>query len=294
MISGKQLKRETHPAERFVAPSTIQHGVPLSRLIGRRSVELLAESMVAVLPTFDASRFMRLALRGLSKFGLMERAAQVAQALAAELPTDFDEAAGVLVSSFGPELEATEGTGLAPFFYLPHSQFSSRHGGGSVESGMRACYELTKRFTAEFCIRPFLVNRQDETLQFLETWTTDTNPHVRRLVSEGARPRLPWGIRLKAFQVDPLPTIALLEKLKDDPVPYVYRSVANHLGDILKDNPSVGFATCERWIEEVSSMGLDSEQAGRRLWAVRHALRFPAKKGDRRAIRLRRRAEHSR
>lgn len=292
-MRGKRLKRETHPAERFVAPSTIQHGVPLSRLIGRRSIELLAASMVVAFPTFDVGRFMRSALGGLGKLGLMERAAHVAQALAAELPTDFDEAVGVLIASLGPELEATEGTGLAPFFYLPHSQFISRHGGASLDSGMRACYEITKRFTAEFCIRPFLVKRQDETLKFLETWTTDTNPHVRRLVSEGTRPRLPWGIRLKAFQVDPLPTIALLEKLKDDPVPYVYRSVANHLGDILKDNPSVGFATCKRWIDEVSSMGLDSELAGRRLWAVRHALRFPAKKGDRRAIRLRRRAENS-
>ena len=290
-MSGKKLKPAAHPAERFVAPAAIQAGVPLAKLIGRQAIELLAESLEGVAPRFDARRFTRAALRGLDKLGLMQRGAHVAEALAAELPPDFDEAIRLLVAALGPELEATEGTGLAPFFYLPHSQFITRYGGDRLERGLEACYELTKRFTAEFCIRPFLVNDQERALAVLAKWTTDPSPHVRRLVSEGTRPRLPWGMRLKAFQADPRPTLALLEKLKDDPEPYVYRSVANHVGDVFKDNPEIAYATCERWIDEVSSNGIDSDHAARRLWVVRHALRFLAKSGESRASRLRKLAE---
>ena len=287
---SRQPCRGTHPAQRFTAPTAIRRGAPLARLIGRQSVELLAESMAAVLPAFDTRRFTRAALRGIGDLGLMERAARVAVALGAELSDDFDATAEVLVASLGPELEATEGNGLAPFFYLPHSQYVALRGAGRLESGMRVCYELTKRFTAEFCIRHFLAADQAGTLGYLSRWATDSNPHVRRLVSEGSRPRLPWGIRLGALQDDPRPALALLEMLKNDPVPYVYRSVANHLGDVLKDNPELGYATCERWVAEVEAGGLSPDRARSRLWAVRHAVRLPARKGEKRAVRLRRRA----
>ena len=288
-MSGRKRRQEVHPALRYVAPSTIQTGVPLAELVGQESIALLAESMVAVAPAFNTRRFSRAALPGLDGLGLMQRAAHVARALAAELPTDFDSAAEVLIAAFGPELQATEGNGLAPFFYLPHSQMIALRGGDSLLSGLRACYELTKRFTAEFCIRPLLIQHPAKTLKQLRAWVADPNPHVRRLVSEGTRPRLPWGLRLKAFQDDPQPTLALLERLKDDPIPYVYRSVANHLGDILKDNPEVAYATCERWLEESTS--LDPDRVASRLWIVRHALRLPAKRGELQAVRLRQAAK---
>lgn len=294
MKSTNVSRHGTHPAERFSAPAAIVRGSPLAHLIGPRSVELLAESMVAVVARFDADQFKRRAVRGLGKLGFMQRAAHVARALADQLPADFEEAARFLVSSLGPELKATEGNGLAPFFYLPHSKFISDHGVECFNSGMWASYELTKRFTAEFCIRPFLVARQAESLEHLESWTTDANPHVRRAVSEGTRPRLPWGLRLEAFQDDPRPTLALLEKLKDDPVPYVQRSVANHLGDIFKDNPAFAYQACERWIEESSAPGFDPSRAQARRWMVRHALRLPVKKGDPCAIHLRDYAKNSR
>lgn len=264
--------------------------MPVAHLIGRQAVELLAESMEAVFPAFDTRRFTRAAMRGLGDLGLMRRAAHVAGALAAELPEDFDAAAELLIASFGPELDATEGNGLAPFFYLPHSQYVALRGVGRLESGLRACYELTKRFTAEFCVRHFLATDQAGTMEYLTRWATDPNPHVRRLVSEGSRPRLPWGIRLRAFLDDPRPALALLELLKDDPVPYVYRSVANHLGDVLKDNPDLGYVTCERWVAEVEAGRLPPGRASSRLWTVRHAVRLPAKQGDKRAVRLRQRA----
>jgi 3-methyladenine DNA glycosylase AlkC len=94
---------------------------------------------------------------------------------------------------------------------------------------------------------------------------------VRRLVSEGTRPRLPWAPRLRAFMRDPRPVLELLEWLKDDPSLYVRRSVANNLNDIGKDHPDLLFATAERWMKDANE---------NRHWIIRHALRSAVKRGD--------------
>ena len=143
---------------------------------------------------------------------------------------------------------------------------------------MRAQHALTRRFSAEFSIRPFLVRDQARTLARLLEWTTDPDPHVRRLCSEGSRPRLPWGMRLTAFVQDPGPVLPILERLKDDPSLYVRRSVANHLGDIAKDHPERVFALCQAWLDGASN---------ERKWLIRHALRHPAGKGHPTALALR-------
>lgn len=140
---------------------------------------------------------------------------------------------------------------------------------------MAAQYEITKRFSAEFCIRAFLVRHPERTLARLLDWARDESVHVRRLVSEGTRPRLPWAPRLRAFQQDPRPVIRLLELLKDDPERYVQRSVANNLNDISKDHPDLAVETCRRWL-----IG----GALHRKWIVKHALRFLVKKGHRGAL----------
>ena len=262
-------------------------GVPLKAVLGRDLVRLVGESFVGVVPSFDRKRFEVDALRGLDELEFNQRGAHIGKALAARLPTDFDEAASLLIASLGPELQATEGNGLAVFFYLPHAHVIAERGVERFESGMLAIYELTKRMTAEFCIRPFLVRYRDRCLKMLAKWAKDPNPHVRRLVSEGTRSRLPWAMRLKEFQQNPDFTLPLLERLKDDSELYVRRSVANHLADILKDHPDVAFAVCERWIAESDTGNLTTQQAANRRWIVRHAVRLPAKKGELRAIEIR-------
>lgn len=136
---------------------------------------------------------------------------------------------------------------------------------------MNALYALTARFTSEFAIRIFLIQHQDRTLSQIMEWTSDPNPHVRRLCSEGTRPRLPWGKRVPSLITSPRLTIPILEALKNDPSLYVRRSVANHLGDIAKDHPDTAFGVCERWLREEASPDL--------RWVIRHAVRYPAKKG---------------
>ncbi len=286
-LKQKCFRMPLHPAQRFAAPNTIQHGTPLKEVLGIDLIRLIGESFAEVSKDFDRKQFERQAAKGLAELEFTQRGRHVAKALAEQLPATFAQSCPVLLASFGPELQATENNGLAPFFYLPHGNFIADYGVDDFENGMRANYELTKRMTAEFSIRPFVVKYREKCLKRLAKWISDPNPHVRRLVSEGTRPRLPWAMRLKELQENPLFMLPLLEKLKDDPELYVRRSVANHLADILKDHPNVAYEVCERWTEEAKSKGVDTPQATARKWIVRHAVRLPAKKGEARATAIR-------
>jgi 3-methyladenine DNA glycosylase AlkC len=269
-----------HPSQRFEAPTGIRAGTPLKSLLGPTCVGLIAESFAAVVPGFDVASFVREACEGLDALELKPRAAHIAAALARQLSRDERVACEQLVAAMGPELARTEKNGLAPFFYLPHSSFLHGHV-ADLEAGLAACHALTQRFTAEFAIRPFLVREPVRSLEVIAGWTWDPSPHVRRLASEGTRPRLPWAERLPAFVKDPSPLLPLLDRLVDDPEPYVRRSVANHVGDIAKDHPAVAFELCGRWLDAPTTL---------RRAVVRHAVRHPVKKGVAEAVHLRRRA----
>ncbi len=251
----------------------------LKSYFGRETVERIAAMIAAVHPGFPAAAFVADATRGLAARELLARGDHVAGALRRHLPQDYGEAVSVLVASLGPEIpeEGLEGLGMAPFLYLPHVAFVRTWGLLDFDASMRAQHELTRRFTAEWSIRPFLEAEPARTLAVLRGWTEDPSPHVRRLVSEGTRPRLPWASRLRVFEKDPRPALALLERLKDDPSSYVRRSVANHLNDVGKDHPDLLVETCRRWLR-----GATPER--RRL--VAHALRSLVKKGHREALAL--------
>lgn len=283
------------------APRSIQKGSSLADLLGPLAVECLAHNIQQAMNGagcalgaegngtgggFDAQAFCHTALDGLAPLGLMDRGHKLAEALHAHLPGTFAQATDILLASLTPPLTGTEDFGLGVFFYLPHTSFVARYGLDAAHNGgddpfevaMRAQHALTRRFSAEFSIRPFLVRDQTRTLARLLEWTTDPDPHVRRLCSEGSRPRLPWGMRLTAFVQDPGPVLPILERLKDDPSLYVRRSVANHLGDIAKDHPERVFALCQAWLDGASN---------ERKWLIRHALRHPAGKGHPTALALR-------
>ena len=269
------------------APRAIRKGSTLRDLLDVEAVDCLAHNLSQVQPSFDAGSFRRMALEGLAPLSILQRGRHLAGALRAHLPARYEDAVGVLLRSLTPPLGRTEGVGLAVFFYLPHVSFVARYGLDPGENGgrdpfevsMRAQHELTRRFSAEFSMRPFLVRWPERTLSRLLEWTRDPDPHVRRLCSEGSRPRLPWAMRIPAFIRDPRPVLPVLEALKDDEDPYVRRSVANHVGDIAKDHAGLAFGICERWLE-----GAGAE----RKWVIRHAVRHPARKGVAAALRLRR------
>jgi 3-methyladenine DNA glycosylase AlkC len=240
-------------------------------------VRRLGEGVAAVHSAFDLERWQAEALDGFEELSLTDRARHLMACLHRQLPAEYEAAIGILVASLGPCAGEVDLSGMAPFIYLPHVYFVAEYGLADehFEASMRAQYELTQRFTAEFSIRYFLERHPRATLARLRQWAEDPSHHVRRLVSEGTRPRLPWAMRLKDFQRDPGPVLELLELLKDDPSLYVRRSVANNLNDIGKDHPEILAATCKRWLE-----GAGPERA----WLVRHALRSAVKRGDKKAL----------
>ncbi len=268
------------------APRSIAKGSTLTVLLDREAIDCLAANLKGAHPRFDATGFAAAARDGLGPLGLMQRAHHLARTLHRFLPAPYEEAVDVLLRSLTPPLERTHDFGLAGFFYLPHVTYVATFGLDPAHNAgrdpftvsMRAQYELTRRFSAEFSIRPFLQRWPDRTLRQLRRWTDDPDPHVRRLCSEGTRPRLPWAARLPDFIRDPSPVLPLLERLKDDPDLYVRRSVANHLGDIAKDHPSLVFSLCETWLTDATA---------ERKWLIRHAVRHPARKGVKAALRLR-------
>lgn len=252
---------------------------PLKTFFDARLVRRIGESVARVHPTFPLERFVDDAARGLEALELKGRAQQIADALARSLPAHFPDAARVLVASLG-EKHATdelEGAGMAPFFYLPHTMFVATAGLDHFEESMAAQYELTQRFTCEFSVRFFLERFPEETLARLASWTKDPSPHVRRLVSEGTRQRLPWAKRVRLLDERPERALALLEALRDDPSSLVRRSVANHLNDLSKSSPDLFYAVCARWLEGASP---------ERRKLVEHALRSAVKRGEARALAL--------
>lgn len=278
-----QLRAPTVPK----APNAIQKGTPLKVLLNQESIECLAQNILYVHKTFPAEAFCQHALANLEPIELMQRAQHIAKSLQQFLPANYTQAVSILVDSFTPAETEVGLLGLAGFFYLPHSFFiadygldkSYNNGEDPLDVSMQALRELTMRFTAEFAIRPFLIHQQERTLAQVNKWLSDPNPHVRRLCSEGTRPKLPWGKRIQSFIANPEPALPILEFLKNDESLYVRRSVANHLGDIAKDHPEIAFSTCERWLQEGASKELK--------WVVRHAVRYHAKKGHARALEIR-------
>ena len=244
---------------------------PLKHSFGPDVPGRIADMVTPVYEEFDRKAFLEQTLDGFTHMELTERARHIAMGLADHLPEDRERALNILIESLGPEIGEAQMSGMESFVYLPHVYFVAQHGLDHFDTAMSAQYELTKRFTAEFSIRAYLERYAAETLDRLRVWATDSNVHVRRLVSEGTRPRLPWASRLRDFQEDPSPVLELLEELKDDPQEYVRRSVANNLNDISKDHPDRVVAVARRWWVEGGP---------HRQKLVRHALRTLIKRGD--------------
>lgn len=251
---------------------------PLKHFFSPALVRRLGSSIAAVRSDFDAGRFVRRASRGLDDLELMERSRHIMEALRAELPSDYPSALAVLLRSVRePKHDAAAGGAMAPFFYLPHVQLVQRYGLGHVELSLDAQEELTQHFTCEWSIRPYL--EQDPTLLEvrLARWARHDSEHVRRLVSEGTRIRLPWAGRIPTWEKRLPKIVALLEALKDDPSSYVRRSVANNLNDIAKVDPSMVVEVAGRWLAGATE---------RRRALVEHALRTLVKRSHAGALAL--------
>jgi 3-methyladenine DNA glycosylase AlkC len=271
------------------APNAIQKGSPLKMILDKAAVNQLGKNLQAVDAAFEKEAFVKNTLKEINQLSITQRSKHIAQSLKIYLPNNYSEAIEIILKSLSPPLNKTEGNGLAPLFYMPHCSYIAEYGVDPIfnkgmdpfNASMHAQYELTKRFTCEFSIRSFIANDEARTMRTLHQWMKDANPHVRRLCSEGTRPRLPWSTKIDSFVKDPRPSLSILDALKNDPDLYVRRSVANHIGDIAKDHIELALELCEKWL-----IGASKELK----WLIRHALRNPAKKGNLKALELRKNA----
>ncbi len=154
--------------------------------------------------------------------------------------------------------------------------FVEVYGLDNYKESIKAMELFTTKSSAEFAIRPFIIKYPDKTMKQMLKWSKHKNEHVRRLSSEGCRPRLPWGIALQEFKKDPSPILLILENLKNDPSEYVRKSVANNLNDISKDNPQTVIEIVKNW--KGNNPNTD--------WIVKHASRTLLKKGNEKVLKL--------
>ena len=251
--------------------------VSVASFLGIRGIRRIASDISSVC-RFPSTRFIRLASRGIERLSLFERANHIALVLDDVLAAPFPKAVRLLVEASGPPRNDPGYGPMENFRLLAFTRLISLKGRSHFFESMVGLKQLTRRFTSEFDIRPFLIESEAATLATLQKWIEDEDFHVRRLVSESTRSRLPWGVHIKAFQKDPSKVISIIECLNNDPVRYVQKSVANNLADIIKDNPEYGFSVAEHWTAS-------GRVVTRKI--VHHALRFPARQGSARARLLR-------
>jgi 3-methyladenine DNA glycosylase AlkC len=235
---------------------------PLKNLFSPDLLNSLSRDVKAIYPEFDKEGFCEFVFDvDWNRRELKDRMRHIAVALRQYLPQDFQEAIEILkkVSS-----------GRNGFEYMFFPDFVELYGLDDFELSVSALEYFTSFSSSEFAVRPFIMKYPARMVKEMESWAESSNLHIRRLASEGCRPRLPWAMALPGFKTDPTPILAILEKLKNDESEYVRRSVANNLNDISKDNPQLVFEIAKRW----SGKSSETDKL------IKHACRSLLKSGD--------------
>lgn len=232
----------------------------------RESIGQLAGLLQKAYPEFDADTFQSSIYDDTwDNLELKEKMRHTTLCLGKTLPQSYPEAIAIL-KKIAPEVKGFEAMTLPDFVEV--------YGQEEFERSMDALGEFTRYSSAEFAIRPFLDNVPEKTMKYMEKWATHDEWLVRRLASEGCRPRLPWAMALAKFKKDPSPILPILETLKNDPSEDVRRSVANNLNDISKDNPDIALEIFEKWYGQKKEIDR----------IVKHACRTLLKAGNKRAM----------
>jgi len=249
------------------------------QLFNAETVGRLAAEYTAGVPGFDGARFATEALGGFAERELMARLEWLADCIEAQLSPDFptmaDQLEAAMPARLNPDLRDDD---FGHFIHGVPGILAVRHGlEDHRERALDLLYQATQRFSMEFYIRPFLNRWPVETLARLEDWAGDPNYHVRRLVSEGTRPKLPWA---KAVTLTPAQTLPLLDSVHADPTRFVVRSVANHLNDLSKIDTDLVLDRLSAWTKA------GAQDAKELDWMRRHALRSLIKQGHPATMRM--------
>ena len=240
----------------------------LKDMYNEEVIDSLIKLIEGVYPEFESTTFKGSVFEDTwDNLELKERMHHIALKLYETLDKPYPEALGILVKA---------SAGMKGFESMIFPDFVESFGLDHYDISIYALEEFTKLCSSEFAIRQFILKYPEQTMQKMLEWSEHENFHVRRLASEGCRPRLPWAVALPEFKKDPAPVLPILENLKDDSEEYVRRSVANNLNDITKDNPELVLDIAEHWYG-------DNENRDK---IIKHALRTLLKQGNKRALML--------
>ena len=249
-------------------------------LFNAAKVSFLAQAIADVYAPFDKSSFEQAVLEAFPRLELKERIAHIRQCLRKYLPPDYNMAVEVILKALPAPLdENLTDNDFGDFIYAPFNDFVAHYGCNPehLTFSLAALKEITKRFSAEDAIRYFINAFPHQTMQTLLDWSKEGNYHVRRLCSEGTRPKLPWSQKI---HITPELALPILHNLYTDKTRYVTRSVANHLNDIAKIKPDVVVQTLKNW--QKSQQQDEKEMA----FITKHALRTLVKVGHTEALAL--------
>ncbi|AFY56776.1 DNA alkylation repair enzyme [Rivularia sp. PCC 7116] len=247
----------------------------LKTIFNQEVIADLAQRIKKVFPSFDKVAFEQDANQNLDFLELKQRSTQICNALTSYLPSEFEEGVNILVTAMGEDDKSGGLEGYYGFRFMPFLDFVAARGLNNPDIALDSLEKMTLHFSAEFAIRPFILKHPDTTLPRLLNWTSHQDWRVRRLASEGTRPRLPWGMQLKPFIENPSFVIRILNNLYNDPNLIVRRSVANNLNDIAKDNSDLAVETAQSWWDARNELA---------QWTVRHGLRTLVKQGNKKAL----------
>jgi len=203
---------------------------------------------------------------------LKDRMHHIADALHRFLPQNYEEAINILSRIIEQRIK-TKNVGFGDMSF---PDFVERYGMDHPDISIRSLELFTQACSSEFAVRPFIIKYPERMMKQMIEWSRHKNHHVRRLASEGCRPRLPWAIALPEFKKDPSPILPILKNLKNDESEYVRRSVANNLNDISKDNPKAVLSIAKQWYGENNNVNA----------ILKHALRTQLKKGNAEALKI--------
>ncbi len=243
----------------------------LKNMFNEQSVAALADAIQKEYAAFDREAFLALVFDDMWEAReLKARMRHITTVLHDYVPADYRASLEVLRGAL-PRL------GDYGFEKMVFPDYVEVYGLDDWEASIAALEEFTQHVSAEFAVRPFIARNQAITMEEMLAWAQHEHEGVRRLASEGCRPRLPWAMALPALKADPSPILPILEQLRRDESESVRRSVANNLNDISKDNPGVVIAVLRRWQADDT----DDVRA-----ITRHALRTLLKQGDADALAL--------
>ena len=240
--------------------------------------KMLANKIQPLHPGFNKRQFIQKVKIGVTPLELKDRVELICDLLQQYISKDFESSWNILEQILGEENEKETGMFKEGYWIMPIAKFVEKYGLNDFNISMKAIEEITKRNTGEYTIRPFIEKHPKRTMKKMLQWSKNKNKHVRRLASEGCRPKLPWATKLQIFIDDPSPILPILENLKDDHSKYVQKSVANNLNDLLKDNYPIAIDILKEWVNQDPSPS--------RKWIIKHGLRNQLKQGNPEALEI--------